>query len=260
MGTGTALITGASGGIGYELAKLLARKCNRLVLVARSAGTLNRLREELERTGDVDILVIPKDLSAKTSPLEIYQELAAKNITVDVLINNAGFGDHNALVDADWTKLADMLAVNITALTHLTRLFAKGMVERRNGKILNVSSSAAFQPGPFMAVYYASKAYVLSFTEALAEELRGTGVTVTALCPGPTATGFARTAGAERSLLFRFKKPAAAVDVARYGYKAMLRGRTVAVHGMLNKLIIWSIRFSPRAIPPMIVRRLHKTV
>ncbi len=255
----TALITGASGGIGYEFAKLLAKDCSTLVLVARSEKKLSEIKKELEAIAPVKIMVLPKDLSLPGAADHLYEELEKAQITVDILINNAGFGGHGAFVDRDWQSESHMIAVNITALTHLTKLFAQGMVARKSGRIMNVASTAAFLPGPFMAVYYASKAYVLSFSEALACELQGTGVTVTVLCPGPTATGWASTAGVERSRLFRYLRPAAAADVARYGYDAMMKGKVLAVHGMLNRLTTLSLRTAPRKLLPAIVRWLHWT-
>jgi len=254
----TALITGASGGIGYEFAKLLAKDCATLVLVARSEDKLHDIKKELEAVAPVRVLVLPRDLSLADAATQLYEELTQAHITVDILINNAGFGGHGAFVDRDWQSESDMIAVNITALTHLSKLCAKGMVARKSGRIVNVASTAAFLPGPFMAVYYASKAYVLSFSEALASELQGTGVTVTALCPGPTTTGWASTAGVERSRLFHYIRPATAADVARYGYEAMMQGKGGAIHGMLNKLTTLSLRSAPRWLPPAIVRWLHK--
>ena len=254
----TALITGASGGIGHEFAKLLAKDCGTLVLVARSENKLDEIKKELEAIAPVRIVVIPGDLSLADAAERLYEELEKAQITVDILINNAGFAGHGAFVDREWQNESKMIAVNITALTHLTKLFAKGMVARKSGRIMNVASTAAFLPGPYMAVYYASKAYVLSFSEALASELQGTGVTVTALCPGPTATGWASTAGVERSRLFQYITPASAADVARYGYEAMKKGKVVAVHGMLNKVMTLSLRTAPRWLLPSIVRWLHK--
>jgi short-subunit dehydrogenase len=259
MRTTTALITGASCGIGYEFAKLLAKDCGTLVLVARSKNRLDEIKKELEAIAPVKIVVIPRDLSHADAADRLSAELERAQITVDILINNAGFGGHGAFVDREWQSESDMIAVNITALTHLTRLFAKGMVARKSGRIVNVASLAGFVPGPFMAVYYASKAYVLSFSEALANELQGTGVTVTVLCPGPTATGWASTAGVDRSRLFRYARPASSANVARYGYEAMMKGKVVAVHGMLNRLIALSLRTAPRKLLPAIVRWLHWT-
>ncbi len=254
----TALITGASGGIGYEFAKLLAQDCSMLLLVARNRDRLAEVKKELETAAPVSVLIIEKDLSKSGAAEEIYGELKSKNISPDILINNAGFGDHGAFSETDWPKEEKMIAVNITALTRMTKLFVQGMVERRSGRIVNVASTAAFQPGPFMAVYYASKAYVLSFSEAVANELKGTGVTVTALCPGPTDTGFATAARMERTNLFTLTKPASAAAVARYGYEAMQKGRTVAVHGVLNKILAFSVRTAPRKMVPVLVRWLHE--
>jgi uncharacterized protein len=256
----TALITGASRGIGYEFAKLLAKDCGTLVLVARSENRLNDVKKELEASAPVNVLVLPRDLSIAGAAERIYQELEEAQITVDILINNAGFGGYGAFVDRDWQNESDMIAVNITSLTHLTKLFANNMVARKSGRIVNVASTASFLPGPYMAVYYASKAYVLSFSEALANELQGTGVTVTALCPGPTVTGWASTAGVERSRLFQYIRPASAADVARFGYETMNQGKVVAVHGLLNKLMVMSLRTAPRWLLPVIVRWLHKPV
>jgi hypothetical protein len=255
----TALITGASGGIGYEFTKLLAKDCGTLVLVARREQRLIEIKKEIENSTPARVLAVPRDLSIAGAAGQLYEELEKAQITVDILINDAGFGGSGAFVDRDWQNEADMIAVNVTALTHLSKLYAKDMVARKRGRILNMASTAAFLPGPLMAVYYASKAYVLSFSEALANELQGTGVTVTVLCPGPTATGWASNAGVERSRLFKYMKPALPADVARYGYDAMMNGKVVAVHGMLNKLMIASLRTSPRRLLPAIVRWLHTT-
>jgi short-subunit dehydrogenase len=256
----TALITGASGGIGYELAKLLARDCGVLVLVARSRDRLLEVKRELEGGFPVSVKIIVKDLSLPDAAEEIYRELESENIRVEILVNNAGIGWWGAFVSADWKRQADTIMINMLALTHLTRLFAPGMVSQGAGKILNVASTAAFQPGPLMAVYYASKAYVLSFSEALAFELRGTGVSVTALCPGATTTGFQRAAAMEHIALFKMRQPASAADVARYGYDAMMKGKIVAIHGLLNRIVAFSVRFLPRKLLPSIMRRLHERV
>ena len=255
----TALITGASSGIGREFAKLLAKDCSTLVLVARSRDRLQELKQELEKTFPVTVKAIVQDLSKAAAAHEIYLELEREHISVDILINNAGFGGYGAFVKTDWLQEAQMIGVNIIAMTEMTKLFVKGMVVRKSGNIMNVSSTAAFQPGPLMSIYYASKAYALSFSEAIANELAGTGVTVTALCPGPTATGFARTAGMGNSRLFKYAKVASAEEVARYGYRAMMRGRTVAVHGLMNKIMAFSVRLAPRKLLAAIVRGLHKT-
>jgi uncharacterized protein len=254
----TALITGASGGIGYEFAKLIAQDCNILVLVARDRDRLAEVKKELETLASVSVLIVEKDLAKPGAADEIYRELKSKNIGVDILINNAGFGDHGSFSETDWVLEEKMIAVNIIALTQMTKLFVKGMVARKSGHILNVASTAAFQPGPFMAVYYASKAYVLSFSEAIASELKGTGVAVTVLCPGPTDTGFASAARMEHTRLFTFMKPASAADVARFGYEAMQSGKTVAIHGALNKIMALSTRMAPRKLLPVIIRLMHE--
>jgi len=254
----TALITGASSGIGYELAKILAKNCDVLVLVSRRQERLLEVKKELENSSRVFVKIIVKDLSQPGAVDDIYRELESEKISVDILINNAGVGHLGSFTETDWRHDTDMIATNIMALTHMTKLFVKDMIVRKNGKIINVASTAAFQPGPFMAVYYASKAYVLSFSEAIANELQGTGVTVTALCPGPTATDFAKVAEMERSRLFSIKPPASAAAVARYGYDAMMKGKTVAVHGVVNKIIAFSVRLSPRKLVPLISRRLHE--
>jgi short-subunit dehydrogenase len=256
----TALITGASGGIGYEFAKLLAKDCSVLVLVARSLDRLREVKKELESSAGVSVRIIAEDLSKPGAAEEIYRELENENISVDILINNAGIGNLGKFAETDWQKDAEMISLNIVALTHLTKLFVKGMIERKNGKIVNVASTAAFQPGPLMAVYYASKAYVLSFSEAIANELKDTGVDVTVLCPGPTATGFVKAAAMGESWLFKIRRPARALDVARYGYKAMAKGKTVAIHGIMSKIVIFSIRLAPRNILRSIARRLNENV
>ena len=203
MSSETALITGASSGIGLEMAKLFANDKSNLILVARSQEKLDRLAAELRGDCGVQVRVLTGDLADPQSPQAIFDALAAENLTVDVLVNNAGFGAAGSVAGLPLEKQLDMISVNVAALTHLTRLFLPGMIRHRSGGILNVASTAAFQPGPYMAVYYATKAYVLSFTEALAEEVVGTGVGVTCLAPGPTATGFAATAAVENKLLFR---------------------------------------------------------
>ena len=220
----TALITGASGGIGYELALLFARDGYDCILVARSQDKLKGLAERLESEHRVKTLVLAKDLSRPSAVDEIFEEVTAASMHVDVLVNNAGFPVFGPFVNTDLQVELEMLQVNVIALTALTKLFLKGMVERRAGRILNLASTAAFLPGPLMAVYYASKAFVNSFTEALWYELRGSGVTATVSCPGPTATEFAEVAGTARSLLFRLGA-ASAATVARQGYRAMMKGR-----------------------------------
>ena len=244
----TALITGASSGIGMELAKLHASRGGHLVVVARNEARLQQLKDTLEQQYGIRVLVIAKDLTRSEAPQEIFDTVQRENITVDYLVNNAGFGDHDLFVNADWEKQYDMITLNITALTHLTKLFLTGMVNRKSGRILNLASTAAFQPGPTMAVYFATKAYVLHFSEAVNNEVRKSGVTVTALCPGITESNFADAANLEKSALLKTKNIPSAAEVAAYGYKAMLKGKAVAIHGWKNKLLAASVRFAPRSV------------
>ena len=203
----TALITGASSGIGLELANLFARDGNDLVLVARSEGKLRQIASRLEGEFGIATRVLAADLAKPHAAQELVMTLNVHKVTIDALVNNAGFGLAGPFVATDLDKELEMIQVNIVALTELTKLLLPGMVTRRSGRILNLASTAAFQPGPLMAVYYATKAYVLSFSEAIADELRDSGVTVTALCPGPTDTGFAAVASLESSRLFNMAKP-----------------------------------------------------
>ena len=255
----TALITGASGGIGYELALLFARDRFDCILVARSRDKLDELAARLESEFRVKTLVVARDLSKPTAVDEIYEEVSAASMSIDVLVNNAGFPVYGRFVDTDWQTELDMLQVNVVALTALTKLFVRGMVERRNGRILNLASTAAFVPGPLMAVYYASKAYVLSFSQALANELQGTGVTVTALAPGPTRTGFQKRGVMEDSRLVR-GQIADAKSVATAGYRGMMRGKTIVIPGFSNKLIPWVARVSPRGAVTRVVRRMQERI
>lgn len=241
----TALITGASGGIGYALAKVFAQNEYDLILVARSTDKLQRIQAELAR--DVQVIVISQDLSQADAPLCLWEHIQNQGLTVDVLVNNAGVGDYGPFVDCDWSKHSALLQLNMISLTHLTRLFLPPMLERGYGKILNVASTAAFQPGPFMAAYYASKSYVMSFTEALAHELEGTGITVTVLCPGPTrGTDFQTRANLGEVEFFKQLNLPDAATVAQFGYDALERNQRVAVHGLLNRLLVFTNRIMPR--------------
>ena len=256
MSAETALITGASSGIGCELARLFAADKSNLVLVARRQEKLDQLAAELRRDYGVEVRVLAKDLADPHSPQAIFDALAAEGVAVDVLVNNAGFGTAGSVADLPLEKQLDMIQVNVVALTHLTRLFLPGMIQRRSGGILNVGSTAGFQPGPYMAVYYATKAYVLSFTEALAEEVSGTGVRVACLAPGATATEFAAVADLENKLLFRLGT-ADARAVAEAGYRGFRRGRLLVVPGLKNKLGAFGVRFVPRAWVRKMVKRLQ---
>jgi short-subunit dehydrogenase len=243
----TALITGATSGIGYELAYVHATQGGNVALVARSKDKLEQIKKDLEDNYKISAYVIEKDLSLKDSAKDVYDEIMNNNITVDYLINNAGFGDYGFFNDSDWGKLERMINLNITALTQLTKLFISDMIKRGNGKIMNVASTAAFQPGPTMAVYYATKAYVLSFSEAINNEVSGSGVTVTTLCPGPTKSGFQEAASLKESRLVKGRILATSKEVAEYGYNAMLKGKPVAIPGIVNYLIANSVRFFPRS-------------
>jgi uncharacterized protein len=253
----TALITGASNGIGLELARVHASKGGDLVLVARNKSKLDELKAELETQFKVSVLTIGKDLSATDSAREVYDETTRQNIQIDYLINNAGFGDFGMFVETDWRKELQMINLNITTLTQFTKLYLKDMVKRRSGKIMNVASTAAFQSGPTMAVYYATKAYVLSFSEAVDNEVSDKGVTITTLCPGATESGFQAAAAMEESNLVKGKKLPTSKEVAQYGYAAMMKGKTVAIHGMINYLMANSVRFSPRALVVKLTRKIQ---
>ena len=252
-----ALVTGASGGIGEELARLFAAERWDLVLVARSKSRLESLASELASKHGTQARAIAIDLAAPGAAEGLHAELTSENVQVDALVNNAGFTVHGRFAETEWANEAAMLQVNVIALTGLTKLFVRDMLGRRAGRILNVASTAAFAPGPMMAVYYASKAYVLSFSRALADELRGSGVTVTALCPGPTRTGFAQRGGVAETPLFR----GPVMDprtVARAGYRGMLAGRAVVVPGLRNRLQTMAMRSLPTAVITRAVRRAQE--
>jgi short-subunit dehydrogenase len=238
------LITGASSGIGLELAKIFAEHDHDLVLVARRRDKLEDLARELTAQHGVTAHVIAKDLAAPGAAQEIFDETAQAGITVDILVNNAGFQVYGNFFEVDLDKLLAMIQVNLTTLTHLTGLFLPGMVQRGHGRVLNIGSTGSFVPGPLNAVYCATKAYVISFSEAIAEELDGTGVTATALCPGATHTEFASHANIEDINVF--KNTMSARAVAEAGYRAMMRGTRVMVPGFNNKLMAFATRFVPR--------------
>lgn len=252
----TALITGASGGIGAALARVFAQHGYHLVLVARSKDKLEQLAATL-RSATIDVTVITADLSVATEVDALYQQLAQQGIPVDILVNNAGFGHFGLFHENDWEKEAMMIDLNVRSLTHLTKLFVRPMVQRGRGRILNIASTAAFQPGPTMAVYFATKAYVLHFSEAIANELEGTGVTVTSFCPGPTESGFQNAAAMEESRLFKNRKIPTSMEVAQEGYKALMKEKVVAIPGALNWLMANSVRFAPRSFVRRLVRRLQ---
>ncbi len=256
--SGNALVTGASSGIGKELARLIAADGYDLVLVARRRERLEELARELSVAHGVSARVIAADLADPASPKRIADELETERIAVDVLVNNAGLGIYGRLWKSDITRQLEIIQVNVVALTDLTGRLLPGMVSRARGRIVNVASTAAFQPGPYQAVYYATKAYVLSFSEAIAEELKGTGVTVTALCPGPTITEFQEVAGVEDTWLFRGPLVMDAAKVARAGWSGARRGKRVVIPGLGNKLIKETVRFSPRRLVTAAAGRVQK--
>jgi uncharacterized protein len=251
----TALVTGASSGIGAELARVHAEQGDDLVVVARREDKLEALKAQLEAAHGVTVHVLAQDLTAPEAAQRIYDEVRARGLAVDYLVNNAGFGSRGLFYEQDWARNKAMIEVNILALAALTRLFVPDMITRRRGRILNLASMAGFVPGPLHAVYYASKAFVISFSEALADELAGTGVTVTVLCPGPTETAFSHTPQMRNVRLTR--RMASARQVAEIGYRAMLAGKTVVVPGPLNKVVIHGLlRLSPRRLTTRISRFL----
>lgn len=247
-----AVVTGASSGIGLEFGTIFAQKGINVILVARNVNALTSLANDLRSYG-VEVQVIPTDLSVMDQVKDLVAILAKKKITPSYLINNAGFGDFGYFTQTKWDKEEKMLDLNIKTLTYLTKVYAQSMKIKGRGAIVNVASGAAFQPGPLMAVYFATKAYVLHFSEAVAEELVGSGVTITALCPGPTKSNFWRAAGKDSSFGFMGKMPSSRA-VAEYGYRAMLRGDKVAIYGLTNRLGAFMVRFVPRALPPKLIK------
>lgn len=249
----TALITGASSGIGYELSGLFARDGYNLVLVARNKQSLEQRADELEEKFGASAKIISKDLAVPMSPDEIFAELQRESIQIDVLVNNAGFNVYGPFSETDLMKELQMIQVNLVSLTYLTKLFLPGMVKRGYGRILNIGSTGSFVPVPLNAVYCATKAYVLNFSEAIAEELEGTGVTVTALCPGATRTEFSRRAQMEDIKLFQGRVMDART-VAEIGYRALMKGRRVVIAGIDNRLQMFLTRFAPRKMVAKIVK------
>ena len=253
----TALITGASSGIGLELAHLFARDGYRLVLVARNRGALRELGDDLQARYSTEVRISPKDLAHPASPGELFQELQEAGIVLDVLVNNAGFGESGPFLNTDWGNEAEMLQVNIVALTHLTKLFLP-QIRAREGKLLNVASVAGFLAGPYMSVYYATKAFVLHFSEAIAEELSGTGTTVTCLCPGPVETNFQKRAHVGGSGSGRGTLLVDVRDVARLGYDGMKQGKRVVIPGWKNQLVVQLLRVAPRSMMARAVKRMRE--
>jgi len=252
------LVTGASGGIGYELAKLFARDGHNLVLVARNGSKLQQIARELKAAHHVHCIVFEGDLSVPGSPDALFREVKNASAEVGILVNNAGFGSLGLFHKRPLEEQLQMIQLNVTSLAHLTRLFLPEMIARKRGRIVNIASIAAYQPGPFMAVYYATKAFVVSFSEAIANELHGTGVRVTTICPGPTTTNFGKRAGAENSSLFRKGMTMDAATVARIGYEGMKRNKTIVVTGWKNKFLASAGRLAPRSLTANIARTLNE--
>jgi short-subunit dehydrogenase len=248
----TVLITGASSGIGYELAKVFAEKGYNIVLVARRENILNEMAEKILKCYGVKTKVIQKDLTKINAAKEVFNEVKKSNINIDILVNNAGIGSCGFFHEIELKKHIDTININITALTELTRLFVKDMIERKQGKILNVASTGAYQPGPIIAVYYATKAYVLSFSEAICNELKHYNITVTALCPGTTSTEFSKNAG--KCDLKNAMNPRKVAEIA---YDGLMKGKKVVVPGILNKFLVFLSKITPRSILANIVKKIQ---
>src|ERR1022692_222691 len=253
----TALITGASSGIGLELARIFAREGYNLVLVARNGDRLRQLASELEKAHGARSLILATDLTEPGAAAYVLDQTTRAGLQLDVLVNNAGFGQYGLFAENDLEECLRQIQLNVTTLTHLTRLYLPGMIERKTGRILNVASTAAFQPGPLMAVYFATKAYVLHLSEALANELSGTGVTVTCLCPGATVTEFHKRANATGMNLLKFGSMEART-VAEDGYRALMAGKPLVISGVKNWLLAQSVRFSPRRLVTAIARKTQE--
>ena len=254
----TALITGASTGIGYELTKIFAKNGYHLALVSRNREKLEAIAGEMESQNDITAKVFAKDLSIASAPQELYDATISDGIDIDVLVNNAGFGLNGNFTDFSIEKHMDLFQVNIASLTLLCRLFGADMVKKRSGSILNVASTAAFQAGPLMSTYYASKAYVLSFSEALHIEFETTGVNVSVLCPGPTRTEFADRAEMTNARIINVPWLMQAAEVAETGFAGLMKGKKIIIPGFMNKLLAFNTRFAPRSVLVLITRFLNQ--
>jgi short-subunit dehydrogenase len=253
-----ALVTGASVGIGFELSKIFAKNSYDLVLVSRNKQRLEVIAREMEDQYGIATKVISKDLSKSSAPQELYDNIVTDSIDIDVLVNNAGFGINGYFTDFSADRHAELLQVNITSLTLLCNLFGTDMVKRRSGSILNVASTAAFQAGPLMSTYYASKAYVLSLSEALNNELAPHGVNVSVLCPGPTHTEFADRAEMSNARIVNVPWMMQAAEVAEVGFSGLMKGKKIIIPGLMNKLLAFNVRFTPRSVLVMITRFLNQ--
>jgi len=254
----TALITGASSGIGLELSYVFAQAGYDLVIIARNEQRLDEVANRLATEYHIDVRTLPKDLSEPSSSQEIYDDIKKMPVEITALVNNAGFGIYGYFSETNLQEELRLLQVNMVALTHLTKLFLREMLARGRGEILNVASTAGFQPGPLMSVYYASKAYVISFTEALANELKGTGVTASVLCPAPTITELHQRAEMEDVRLVDKRLMMSAKRVARIGYRGLRKGKVVIVPGMLNKIAAILVRWGPRPLVRNVVRKIQE--
>lgn len=254
-----ALITGASAGLGYEFCKQFAIHGYNLVLVSRDTQRLILYAKELCKQFNISTKVISRDLSVLSAANEIYDELRKESISIDILVNNAGFNVYGHFWETELLKELQMIQLNLVSLTQLTKLFLPAMVKRKSGRILNIGSTGSYVPGPLNAVYCATKAYVLSFSEAIAEELVNSGVTVTTLCPGATATEFAKRAGMETTKLFQ-GRTMGGKTVAEIGYKALMEGKRTIIAGTSNKIQICSTKFMPRTIVARMVKNTMKQV
>lgn len=254
----TTLITGASSGIGLELAHVCAREQHNLIITARRQDRLAELKNILEEKYNITIHPVSTDLASPDGPAELFNFCNDNALTIDNLINNAGIGDYGLFQNSDWERQQTMINLNISSLTRLTHLFLPQLARKERACIMNVASTAAFQPGPLMSVYYASKHYVLAFSEAIANELNGTGVTVTTLCPGPTESEFQEHANMQKSKLFDRFPVATSKEVAEYGYKAMQKGKRVAVYGIPNKISSKIVALFPRRFVTATVRKIQE--
>ena len=252
-----ALITGASSGIGYELSQLFARDGINLVLVARQHDLLSKLADKLRDEYGVEVIVVTKDLSILDEAKCLYDEVVQLNLDIEYLVNSAGIGDYGLFVKTDWEKELNMININLITLTYLTKVFAQDMVQKGRGRILNLGSIASFLPGPLMAVYYSTKGFVLRLGMALAEELRGTGVTITTLCPGPTESKFQQVANMEHSKVIKNQKLPTAKEVAAFGYRGMMKGQIYLVHGWRNHFFVFLTKVVPLSLHARIVRRVQ---
>lgn len=250
----TVLITGASSGIGRELSKFFAKDNYNLILTARNEQKLNDIAEKLTESYNSQITIIKKDLSKADSAEELYKEIKSRNLEIDILINNAGFGKSGPFCSGDTETYSEMIRLNILSLTILTKLFLKDMIKKGSGKILNVASTGAYVPGPYTAVYYATKAYVLSFTEAISNETKNTGINISVLCPGPTLSGFAERAGRENS-----KIAMSSESVARIAYKGLIKNKKLIIPGFTNKMAVFFSKLLPGKSTAGFISKMQKS-